>query len=218
MTDSTHLMFVRHGETVGNSEQIAHGRSESPLNDRGIQQAKSTAEMLNGWHRTYHRVYASPLSRAHDTGKHISEALQLPIHLHEGLQEGFLGDWEGVTYEQLGTFEFARRSIKDDDFRGHNGESPNQLARRVVAAVREIRSNHPGENIIVVSHGAAISHAMSILLGTRPVFGYQYLMHNSAVTEISFSPDPELSPELQQLNFHEHLPEHLKIDPVDQKT
>jgi hypothetical protein len=42
------------------------------------------------------------------------------------------------------------------------------------------------------------------------------MMHNSAVTEISFSPDPEI----QQLNFHEHLPEHLKIDPVprDKKT
>ena len=141
MTESTHLMFIRHGETVGNSEQIAHGQSESPLNARGIQQAKSTAEMLNGWHRTYHRIYASPLSRAHDTGKHISEALQLPIHIHEGLKEGFLGDWEGVTYEELGTFQFARRSIKDDDFSGHNGESPNQLARRVVHAIHEIRSN-----------------------------------------------------------------------------
>jgi len=210
MTESTHLMFIRHGETVGNSEQIAHGQSESPLNDRGIQQAKSTAKMLNGWHRTYHRIYASPLSRAHDTGKHISEALQLPIHIHEGLKEGFLGDWEGVTYEQLGTFDFARRSIKDDDFRGHNGESPNQLASRVVSAIHEIRSNHLGENIIIVSHGAAISHAISTLLGTSPVFGFQYMMHNSAVTEISFSPDPEL----QQLNFHEHLPEHLKIDPA----
>ena len=32
-------MFVRHGETEGNQEQIAHGQSESPLNDRGIEQA-----------------------------------------------------------------------------------------------------------------------------------------------------------------------------------
>lgn len=209
-------MFIRHGETVGNREQIAHGQSESPLSDRGIEQARSTATMLNGWHNSYHRVYASPLSRARDTGRHISDELQLPFHIHEGLKEGSLGDWEGVTYEQLGEFEFARRAIRDDDFDGHNGESPNQLAERVMAAIDEIRSDHSGENIIIVSHGAAISHAMSSLLGTKPVFGYQYMMHNSAVTEISFSPTPVL----QQLNFHDHLPEHLKIDPAspDQKV
>ena len=207
---STYLMFVRHGETVGNQDQIAHGQWESPLTDRGVEQARMTAEMLTSWHCTYHRVYASPLSRAHDTGTHIGNVLGIPIHLHNGLKEGFLGDWEGITYQQLGEFGFAKRSIKDDDFKAHNGESPNQLSRRMISTINEIRSNHANENIIIVSHGAAISHAMSSLLNTKPVFGYQYLMHNSAVTEISFSPDPVL----EQLNFYDHLPEHLTIDPT----
>ena len=79
MTESTHLMFIRHGETVGNNEQIAHGQSESPLNDRGIEQAKSTAEMLSGWHRTYHRIYASPLSRATNLGRAL-QFLEMRVH------------------------------------------------------------------------------------------------------------------------------------------
>lgn len=203
-------MFVRHGETVGNQEEIAHGQSESPLNETGIAQAISTARMLTGWQPHYQRVYASPLSRAFDTAKHISDALHLPIHVHDGLQEGFLGDWEGVTYQQLGEFKFARRSIKDDDFSGHNGESPNQLARRMIDTINEIRSKHSNENIIIVSHGAAIAHAMAILLDTKPVFGYQYLMHNAAVTEISFSPEAKT----EHFNFHDHLPEHLRVEPI----
>ena len=113
-------MFVRHGETVGNSEQIAHGQTESPLNDRGIQQAEHTAAMLKTWDRTYQRVYASPLSRAHQTGGKISQSLALPLHTHDGLMEGFLGDWEGITYKKLAEVGFARRSIEDDDFEGHN--------------------------------------------------------------------------------------------------
>ena len=160
-------MFVRHGETVGNSEQIAHGQTESPLNDRGIQQAEHTAAMLKTWDRTYQRVYASPLSRAHQTGGKISQSLALPLHTHDGLMEGFLGDWEGITYRKLAEVGFARRSIEDDDFEGHNGESPNRLAQRMVSAITEIRETHPGENIIIVSHGAAIAHALSILLGTK---------------------------------------------------
>ena len=203
-------MFVRHGETVGNSEKIAHGRSESPLNERGVMQAEHTADHLTQWDREYHRVYASPLSRAHHTGQKISEKLNLPLHVHEGLQEGFLGDWEGITYEQLAEFEFAKRSIEDDNFRGHNGESPNQLANRMVSAIETIRDSHAGENIIIVSHGAAISHALSLLLGTRPMFGPRYLMHNSAITEVQLHPVAEIT----QLNYHDHIPESLKNDPV----
>lgn len=202
----THVMFVRHGETVGNSERIAHGQSESPLNERGVQQAEHTARFLRSWERPYHRVYASPLTRAHQTGQAISDSLSLPLHIHDDLMEGFLGDWEGITYEQLDKVKFARRSIADDDFDGHNGESPNQLAQRMVGAIEMIRSSHPLENIIIVSHGAAISHALSRLLDTRPVFGPKYLMHNSAVTELQLHPEPEIV----HLNYHHHLPEPLK--------
>ncbi|HIF92652.1 MAG: histidine phosphatase family protein [Myxococcales bacterium] len=207
-----HLLFVRHGETVGNLEQIAHGQSESPLNERGVRQAKMTAKMLLDWERDYHRVYTSPLSRAQHTGQHIASSLGLPIDTHHDLIEGFLGDWEGVTYQELDDFGFAKHSIRDDDFSGHSGESPNQLGDRVARAVSEIRSRHPDENLILVSHGAAIAHLIARLLDTKPAFGYQYLMHNSAVTELAFTEGGD-KPELSTLNFHEHLPEDLKIDP-----
>lgn len=207
---TTYIMFIRHGETFGNQEQIAHGQTESPLNERGIAQAASTAERLKTWHRPYKRVYASTLSRALDTAKHVSEALALPLHTNDGLKEGSLGDWEGVTYQELSDLEFAKRSIKDDDFDGHNGESPNQLAKRMVAALNGIRTVHQDENIIIVSHGAAIAHTIATLLETKPVFGYQYIMHNSAITELAFTPTPSM----ECFNLFDHLPEHLKTDPT----
>ena len=219
MAEKQQFLFVRHGETVGNLEQIAHGQTESPLNDRGIRQAQATARMLRGWDTKYHRVYTSPLSRAHHTGEHIAEALDLPLDTHDDLVEGFLGDWEGITYKELGEVGFAKHSIADDDFRGHNGESPNQLADRMACVLEEIRAQHPGENIIFVSHGAAIAHLLARLMDTTPAFGHQYLMHNSAVTEITFHADDD-QPELSTLNFHDHLPDDLKADPRrrDQKV
>jgi probable phosphoglycerate mutase len=207
-----HLILVRHGETVGNLEEIAHGQSESPLNERGIRQAISTAEMLTSWDRDYHRVYTSPLSRAHHTGQHIASSLGLPIAIHDDLMEGFLGDWEGITYQQLHDFGFAKRSIQDDDFLGHNGESPNQLGTRMLRTVNEIRARHQLENIIIVSHGAAIAHLLAKLLQTKPAFGHQYIMHNAAVTELSFQPEADL-PEVKFLNHHDHLPDDLRADP-----
>jgi broad specificity phosphatase PhoE len=213
MSKVQHLLIVRHGETVGNLEKIAHGQSESPLNERGVRQARITAEMLRDWDRDYHRVYTSSLSRAQHTGQHIANSLELPIEIHIDLAEGSLGDWEGVTYQELDDFGYVRRSIRDDDFRGHNGESPNQLGDRMVRTVSDIRGRHPDENIILVSHGAAIAHLVARLLGTRPAFGHQYLMHNSAVTELAFEAGTD-KPELSTLNFHDHLPEELKMDPI----
>jgi broad specificity phosphatase PhoE len=209
--------LVRHGETVGNLEQIAHGQSESPLNERGILQAELTARMLCDWERAYDRVVTSPLSRANDTGQHIARELELPIEIHDGLIEGFLGDWECVTYQELDDFGFGKRSVRDDDFNGHNGESPNQLGRRMALAVGEIRAKYPDQNLILVSHGAAIAHLIARLLETKPAFGHQYIMHNSAVTELAFRRGSG-KPELATLNFHDHLPDDMKIDPAKQRT
>ncbi len=219
MSHKQQFLFVRHGETVGNQEQIAHGQSESPLNDRGIRQAQATAEMLKGWATPYHRVYASPLSRAHHTAEHIAESLGIPLDTHDDLIEGFLGDWEGVTYQELQDFGFAKHSIANDDFRGHNGESPRQLADRMANMLEAVRAAHPQENIIFVSHGAAIAHLLARLMDTTPAFGHQYLMHNSAVTEITFHAG-DGRPELNTLNFHDHLPDELRADPMrrDQKV
>ncbi len=210
-----HLLFVRHGETEGNLTEIAHGQTESPLTERGIAQAKVTALHLKSWTRVYHRIYTSTLSRAFHTGSHIAEALALPIDMADDLKEGNLGDWEGITYRQLHENKFAPHSIADDNFRGHNGESPNQLGERVAGAVHRIRSQHPGENIIFVSHGAAIAHLVARLLNTRPAFGHQYLMHNTGITEICIA---ENKAELLTLNYFDHLPEALKAAPPVPKT
>ena len=212
MATEQHLILVRHGETVGNLEQIAHGQTESPLNERGILQAERTAEMLKSWSRSYDLIYASPLSRAQHTAQILAEKLQLPLHTNDGLKEGSLGDWEKVTYEELNQLGFAQKSIGDDNFNGHGGETPNQLSNRIFDAIKSLRNRHPAENIIVVSHGAAISHLLARLLSKKPAFGPQYLMHNAAVSEVTFK--PETKPELTTFNYYDHLPAELVADPM----
>ena len=211
MSTEQHLLLVRHGETQGNRDQIAHGQTESPLNERGRKQAEITAKMLRGWERTYDKIYCSPLSRAYDTAQAIADALELPISVHSGLMESNLGDLEGVTYKQLHEFGYAKHSIRDDDFTGHNGESPNAVADRIEESILEIRARHPKENLIVVSHGGAIAHLIARLTDSKPAFGPQFIMHNAAVTEIILSENA--APEIIVLNHHDHLPEEFKIDP-----
>ena len=101
---------------------------------------------------------------------------------------------------------------KDDDFNEHRGESPNELGDRIFRTVERIRDTHPGENLIIVSHGAAIAHYLAKALQTRPAFGHQYLMHNAGITELAF--DGINLPELVLLNQYKHLSVELQSDPM----
>ena len=212
MTKEQRILFIRHGETVGNLEQIAHGQTESPLNKRGIAQAQATGKEISEWDCRFDKIYTSPLSRAKDTGSIIKEKLGIPLEVVEGLIEGFLGILENATYQELGEFGFGAKSLKDDDFSEHKGESPNQLGDRIFRTVERIRDSHPGGNLIIVSHGAAFAHYLAKVLKTRPAFGHQYLMHNAGITELSF--DGINRPELVLLNQYKHLAVELQSDPL----
>lgn len=65
------IILVRHGQTKWNSEGRVQGRTDIPLNARGMAQAEAVGEWLSG--RKIDAVYASPLMRAHDTAKAIAD-------------------------------------------------------------------------------------------------------------------------------------------------
>jgi hypothetical protein len=46
---------------------------------------------------------------------------------------------------------------------------------------------------------------MAVIMDTQPKFGYQYLMHNGAITEVSL----QATPTLLHLNNYDHLAEEL---------
>ena len=203
-----HLLFIRHGETVANEQQLAYGVTESPLNEKGIAQAQAAGQRLMSWPTQYHRILSSPLERARHTAELINLELKLEIIIDPGLIECDLGNWEGITYQQMHDFGYATHSIKDDAFDGHGGESPNAVYDRVKAVLDRASADYPSQNLIFVSHGSAIAHGLAAILQTRPKFGYQYLMHNGAITEVVLA----ATPRLVTLNDHEHLPAALRAE------
>lgn len=203
-----HLLFIRHGETIANEQQLAYGVTESPLNEKGIAQAQAAGQRLKSWSTQYHKILSSPLERARHTAELINLDLNLEIIIDPGLIECDLGNWEGITYQQMHDFGYATHSIKDDAFDGHGGESPNAVYDRVKAVLDRASADYPSQNLIIVSHGSAIAHAMAAILQTRPKFGYQYLMHNGAISEVIL----ESKPRLLTLNDYEHLPAALRAE------
>lgn len=87
------IYIIRHGQTEMNSRQVLQGRSDHPLNDAGVRQAREAAERLRGI--SFAAVYSSPLIRAVQTAKIIAPQLE-PV-IDERLIEMDYGPYEGMS-------------------------------------------------------------------------------------------------------------------------
>ena len=94
------LWLVRHGQTDLNKAKKMQGRSNMPLNETGIAQAKAAAEKAAGIH--FDAVYASPLKRAVMTGSIISGIPESEITSDDRLIEADFGKYEGKPYHWMG--------------------------------------------------------------------------------------------------------------------
>ena len=73
-----HLYFVRHGETVWNVENKICGATDIALTERGHEQAIATGEELVRQGVHIDKILYSPLIRAAETARHISEITGVP--------------------------------------------------------------------------------------------------------------------------------------------
>ena len=91
------LYIIRHGQTEMNSRHVLQGRSNYPLNDIGISQAREAARKLAGISFAY--VFSSPLQRAVQTARIVAPEVD-PV-IEERLIEMDYGPYEGLDLKGL---------------------------------------------------------------------------------------------------------------------
>ncbi len=156
------LYFVRHGETQYNIEKRMQGFCDSPLTDKGIQQAKAVGAGLASI--DFKAVYASESQRVLDTAKFALGERDLSVSTDARLKEMNFGVLESLLEEEIisehGNILERIFSMSDIDFRVPKGESFTDLLTRTKAAVEEIIAKHrdTGGNILLFSHGVTIGY------------------------------------------------------------
>ncbi len=170
---NSRLLLVRHGETADNKRGVFQGQEGSTLNDRGRDQARRLGERLARTVPSIAAVYASDLVRAKETAEIIAglHPKALTVELDEGLREIFLGAWQGLSLAQISARfpeEWAAWQRGQEDLRRGGGETYGELAERMVRSMARIAEAHPGETVLVVSHGAAIKTFGGAVLGMAP--------------------------------------------------
>ena len=156
------ILLARHGETDHNvPPQRVQGWIDIPLNERGREQAVTLASAVTD--KELAAVYSSQLSRARETGVIVAESLGLELVIDERLAESNRGQWEGrlmedVEREEPDAWSAWRRA--GGDFRFPGGESLQEHADRVAAALGDIRRGPLPA--LVICHGGTIRCAFAL--------------------------------------------------------
>ncbi len=153
----TTLILIRHGQTEWNREGRIQGHLDSALTAEGIAQAEACAQRLAG--EQFHALYASDLLRVQHTAAILNGPLKLAVRSREDLRERCFGIGEGLTYAEMDAQYpevFSRARALDPDFAIEGGETRRQFHTRVRGALTDIASAHPGERVLVVTHGGVL--------------------------------------------------------------
>jgi broad specificity phosphatase PhoE len=158
----TTFYFVRHGESEANAAHRFAGQSDSPLTERGLQQAEAVAETLAAVR--FDRIVTSDLSRTRDTAEVIARRQGIPVEVLPPLREIDVGERTGTPFDEARGLP----NWRDDGFVAWpGGETLQEVVARVLAVVERLIRESPGKTILVVGHGGInrilISHFLGIL-------------------------------------------------------
>jgi len=165
------VVLWRHGRTEWNATGRLQGQTEVPLDDVGREQAASGAVALA---RAYPdvTVVSSNLGRAAMTANEYAQLTGAVVTFDGRLRERSFGEWEGLTAEEIAArWPEGYRAWQDGDDRAGTpvgGESRRDVGLRVAAAIEELTDDAERPTLMVVSHGAAITAAITTMLGQDP--------------------------------------------------
>lgn len=173
----TLVVLVRHGTTATTGKVLPGLAPGLDLSEDGRRQAKAAAARVAAFREKGDKpdkaaddspapvLYASPLERAQQTAEPIAAALGVETLTDDELVDLDTGEWTGVELKTaMKRKEWSTIQRHPSAFRFPGGESFLEMQSRIVGAVERLRSAHPGQLVVVVSHAdpirALVSHAM----------------------------------------------------------
>ena len=143
-----HIYFIRHGQTIWNTEHKIAGATDIPLTELGHEQAKKAGRQLLAEGIRADLILYSPLQRAADTARHIAELTGIPCRPEPRLREQNFGKWEGTPTHGEGFIQDKQRFACHYD----GGESMLQVGQRIYNLLDELKEVSDRQTVILVAH------------------------------------------------------------------
>lgn len=155
----TAVYFVRHAEPNYNN----YDDKSRELSQKGLRDRVFVTEFLED--KDIHMVLSSPFKRALDTVEDFSSKYGHQIQIIEEFQE------RKVDSGWIENFnEFCKNQWNDFSYKRKGGESLAEVQQRNIAALKKVIHQYENKNIVVGSHGTALS---TIINYYDITFGYE---------------------------------------------
>ena len=198
------LYFMRHGETVWNTERRYQGMTDIELSEEGLRQAECAAKRFKNI--KIDKIYASPLKRAMKTAEKIAAEKGLEIISEDNFREIHFGEWEGKTVPEL-TEKYGEsytNFIREPHKYGFPGEgSVENVINRIKPGIDRLIAEDEG-NVLIVSHGGIIRLMIMYIMGLDSSWFTKMWINNTGVSIVEIKNDRRL---LLTLNDSAHLAE-----------
>ena len=188
----TNVYFIRHAEpNYDNHDDMTRELSEKGLKDRVL-----VTEFLKD--KQIDAVLSSPFKRAVDTVRDFAEKSGLEIEVVEDFRERridncWIEDFKG----------FCKKQWADFSYKLSDGESLEEVQKRNVMALKDVLKRYEGKNLVVGSHGTALS---TIINYYDKSFGYAQFEEIRGlmpwVVQVSF--DDDVCVEIRTYNVFEN--------------
>lgn len=172
------IIFVRHGETDLNRDNLIFGILDPSLNSLGIEQAKASSQKLLTLN--YDIIYSSPLKRAVETAEIINHK-NFDIEIDERLKELNFGKLEGLTIEEIKEKFPSCYEQMENDWKNCNyisGETPKEMYSRTIDFLKSL--DYQKDNL-VVAHWGTINCAISYLISGNIDSYWKFALKNGGI-------------------------------------
>lgn len=207
------IYLVRHGVTDGNTNN-QYQLPTTPLSEKGIKQANFIAERLRNDGVTIDIIFASPMTRASETGRIIADKLEVKLVENEFFEEMKRPTYvrgknkEDEDVKQI--MQEVESNFGNEEWKHSDEENYFLLNARVNKAVNFILDTKE-DNILIVSHGALLRMLLAVIIHgdklTPEIFDgiyYSFATTNTGISLIEYS---ERGWYVKTWNDHDHLSE-----------
>lgn len=150
-----HFYFARHGQTIWNVENKICGATDIALTELGHQQAVNLGQKILEEGIRIDEILYSPLIRAAETARHISEITGVPRRMEPRLIEQNFGRYESTPRDGEEFRQAKMNFICSYD----GGESMLHLCQRIYNLIDDIRLEADHKCYLLVAHNG-ISRAV----------------------------------------------------------
>ena len=164
------MWLVRHGALPPNPERRIVGNRDIPLSDAGRDQVRRLAhDFMPTLAGRLAAVVSSDLGRCRETTSILLTgnewaASPPPVHAEPGLREIDMGQWQGLTKDEIERRfpgQYNRRGENFARFCPEGGENFVCLQQRALEAVQRWRRHYPEGVLLVVAHAGVISSLLA---------------------------------------------------------